>query len=49
MFSNRQPLRDDVFEVMKGKPKPKLLERDNAFMRLSQKFNGFVNTFYSDM
>ncbi len=44
IFSNRQPLREDIFETMKDKPK--LLERDNAYIRINQAVSGFVDTFF---
>lgn len=47
IYTNRQPLRDDIFGTMKTKPK--LLERDNAFMRVNKAVGGFVETFFSGM
>ena len=44
---NRQPLREDIFETMTDKPK--ILERDNAFMRINQVVTGLVDTFVIGM
>ncbi|MCK5023237.1 MAG: type I restriction endonuclease subunit R [Candidatus Aenigmarchaeota archaeon] len=47
LFSNRQPQRQDIISTMKTQPK--LLERDNAFMRVNQAVTGFVETFFNGL
>lgn len=47
VFSNQEPLRDDVLGMLNQQPK--ILQRENAFMHLSQQVKGFVNTFYGGM
>lgn len=47
IYTNQEPLRDDIFSTMESKPK--LLQRDKAFLNVSQKLNGFVSTFYGGM
>ncbi|SFG01509.1 type I restriction endonuclease subunit R [Neptunomonas qingdaonensis] len=44
IYTNRSPLRDDVFDVLQAKPK--LLQRENVFNRVTDKVRGFVETFY---
>ena len=46
-YTGRSPLREDVFGTMLDKPK--LLERDTAYTRLSQLVSGFVETFFAGM
>ena len=46
-FRRKQPLREDIFETMLDRPK--LLERDSAYMRLNQVVSGFVETFFNGM
>jgi len=46
-YRRKQPLREDIFETMLDKPK--LLERDSAYMRLNHVVSGFVETFFSGM
>lgn len=46
-YRQKQPLREDIFETMLDKPK--LLERDSAYMRLNQVVSSFVDTFFSGM
>ncbi|MEQ8426326.1 MAG: type I restriction endonuclease subunit R [Gammaproteobacteria bacterium] len=44
LYTNREPLRQDVIETMIDKPK--LLERENAFMRVNNAVSAFVDTFF---
>ena len=44
IFTNQEPLREDVFSVMDSKPK--LFQRETAFNRLTERLKGFVDTFY---
>ena len=46
-YRRKQPLREDIFETMLDRPK--LLERDSAYMRLNQVVSGFVETFFNGM
>jgi len=47
IYNGRLPMREDVFSTMKEKPR--LLERDSAFKRVSQAVTGFVETFIGGM
>lgn len=44
IYTNREPLRQDIIDTMKKKPK--LLERENAFMRVNTVVTKFVDTFF---
>ena len=43
--NDREPLRNELLEAMETTPK--LLERESAFTRISERFKGLVETFYS--
>ena len=47
IHTNQEPLREDVFSAMKHKPK--LMQRDPIFNRISKRLEGFVSTFYRGM
>jgi type I restriction enzyme R subunit len=47
IFSNQEPLREDIVATMK-KP-PSVLQRKKVIPRLAEKLKGFVNTFYGGM
>lgn len=47
IFTNQEPLREDVFSAMMEKPK--LLQREPIFNRLTQRLKGVISTFYSGM
>ncbi len=46
-FTNKEPIRKDVFSAMQEKPK--ILERAPAFMRITEQMKGYVNTFFTGM
>ena len=45
--NDREPLRDELLSTIETTPK--LLERENAFTRISKQFKGIVETFYQGM
>ncbi|WP_066016246.1 type I restriction endonuclease subunit R [Endozoicomonas atrinae] len=47
MFTQKEPLREDVFAVMQEKPK--IRERKPAFMRITEQVKGYVETFFAGM
>lgn len=47
IFNNQDPLREDIVATME-KP-PSVLQRKKVIPRLTEKFKGFVNTFYGGM
>lgn len=47
IYSNQALLREDVFSTMQTQPK--LLQRDGVFQKLHDRYQGFVNTFYTGM
>lgn len=47
LFTNRQPMREDVINMMKTRPK--LKERATTAERLIQKVTHYVDTFVSGM
>ncbi|OQY18793.1 MAG: type I deoxyribonuclease HsdR [Desulfobacteraceae bacterium 4572_35.1] len=47
IYTNQEPLREDIFAAMGHKPK--LMQRDPIFNRVSKRLSGFVSTFYRGM
>ena len=47
IYSNQEPLREEIFNTMSRKPK--LLGRDTVYQTVSNKFRGFVDTYYGGM